>query len=60
MQKESPVRTVALLRFPVLGSGILNYMFSLSPNTHPVSYAIGNLIGQCYPLRELCLGFSSS
>ena len=45
MLKESPCRIVALLRLPVIASGILNYLFSLSDNLPIAPYMAGNIVG---------------
>ena len=45
MLREAPLRIVILLRLPVIASGILNYMFSLSDTLPMGPYVLGNLIG---------------
>lgn len=45
MLKEAPLRTVLLLRLPVIASGVLNYFFSLSDSLQARPYIWGNLLG---------------
>ena len=43
--RHQPTKSVILLRLPILASGIMNYVFSLSPNLSAKTVIVGNLIG---------------